>query len=89
MIFILLLKFNKKVTKEVIDQLNQARDMFVKAGGKFIGTYWTVGRYDTVTIIEAKDEKAYMELMLGFDFGIASTETMVAVTREEAVNMIG
>jgi uncharacterized protein with GYD domain len=89
MIFILLLKFKKKVTKDVIDQLNQSRDALGKAGGKILGTYWTLGRYDTVTIVEAKDEKAYMKMVLGGDLELASYETMVAVTREEAVKMIG
>jgi len=89
MIFILLLKFKKKVTKEVIDQLNQSRDALGKVGAKILGTYWTLGRYDTVTIVEAKDEKAYMKMVLGGDLELASYETMVAVTREEAVKMIG
>lgn len=88
-IFILLLKFKKKVTKEVIDQLNQSRDALGKVGGKILGTYWTLGRYDTVTIVEAKDEKAYMKMALGGDLELASYETMVAVTREEAVKLIG
>jgi len=86
MIFITFLKFKQKPTKAVIAQLDKGRDGLAKAGVKIIGTYWTLGRYDTVTIFEAKDEKIILKGLMGSD--VASSETMVAVTREEALKLI-
>jgi uncharacterized protein with GYD domain len=89
MIFIMFLKFKQKPTKGVIARLDKGREALAKAGAKIIGTYWTLGRYDTVTIFEAKDEKTFMKMALTADtFDIASSETMVAVTREEALKLI-
>ena len=86
MIFITFLKFKQKPTKAVIAQLDKGRDGLAKAGVKIIGTYWTLGRYDTVTIFEANDEKIILKGLMGSD--VASSETMVAVTREEALKLI-
>jgi uncharacterized protein with GYD domain len=86
MIFITFLKFKQKPTKAVIAQLDKGREGLAKAGVKIIGTYWTLGRYDTVTIFEAKDEKIILKGLMGSD--VASSETMVAVTREEALKLI-
>ena len=86
MIFITFLKFKQRPTKAVIAQLDKGREGLAKAGVKIIGTYWTLGRYDTVTIFEAKDEKIILKGLMGSD--VASSETMVAVTREEALKLI-
>ena len=86
MIFITFLKFKQRPTKAVVAQLDKGREALVKAGVKIIGTYWTLGRYDTVTIFEAKDEKIILKALMGSD--VASSETMVAVTREEAIKLI-
>jgi uncharacterized protein with GYD domain len=86
MLFITFLKFKQKPTKALIAQLDKGREGLAKAGVKIIGTYWTLGRYDTVTIFEAKDEKIILKGLMGSD--VASSETMVAVTREEAVKLV-
>jgi uncharacterized protein with GYD domain len=46
-----------------------------------------LGRYDTLVIAEAPDEKAFMKAMLRLG-DIVATETMVAVTREEAIRLV-
>ena len=56
-------------------------------GVKIIGFYWTLGRYDTVLIMEAPDEKTAMKTNLMISDFI-STETMVAVSREEAIKLV-
>jgi len=33
-------------------------------GIKFVGQYWTLGSYDFVSIVEAKDEKTLMDAMM-------------------------
>ena len=59
----------------------------VKEGIKIVGQYWTLGRYDSVVIIEAKDEKSVMRALMRWGESI-STETLVALTREEAVKLV-
>jgi uncharacterized protein with GYD domain len=55
-------------------------------GVKILGLYWTLGRYDGVTIIERKDEKTAIHsamknlLKMG---DIAATETLIVIPREE------
>ena len=49
--------------------------------------YWTLGRYDAVSIIEAPSEKDAMKQLLTF-VGIIDTETMTAVPREEAIKLL-
>ena len=46
-----------------------------------------MGRYDTLVIAEAPDEKTFMKAMLSIGDMVA-TETMVAVKREEAIKLV-
>jgi len=59
----------------------------VKEGTKILARYWTLGRYDAVVITEGKDEKTAMKSLLRFGDAV-STETLVAVTREEAIKLL-
>jgi len=87
MIFISLAKWRRKPTKEMVAQSGKLFEQMVKEGGKIIGQYWTLGRYDAVVITEGKDEKTAMKSLLRWgDF--VSTETLVAVTREEAIKLL-
>jgi uncharacterized protein with GYD domain len=87
MIFISLGKFRKKPTKEATAEVSELMKGMTKEGIKFLGFYWTLGRYDTVVIMEAPDEKTAMKANMKVS-DIVSTETMVAVTREEAHKLI-
>ena len=49
--------------------------------------YWTLGRYDAVTIIEAPTEKDAMKALLLWQDEV-QTETMTAVPREEAIKLL-
>ena len=84
--FICLAKFRSKPTKETIAQSQKLFDQMAKEGGKILGMYWTLGRYDTVLVTEGKDEKAAMKSLLRWG-DIISTETLVAVSREEALKL--
>ena len=86
MIFITLAKFRSKPTKEMMAQSQKLFEQMAKEGGKVVGMYWTLGRYDTVVVTEGKDEKAAMKSLLRWG-DIISTETLVAVSREEAVKL--
>ena len=87
MLFVVLAKFKEKPTKESLAESDRLFEKFADEGGKVRAVYWTLGRFDAVGIIEAKDEKAAMKgLMRWFDTD--STETLVAVPREEARKLL-
>ena len=87
MIFITLSRFRRKPTKQMIAESSKLFEQVVKEGVKILGFYWTLGRYDSVLITEGPDEKACMKAALRWG-DIVSTETLVAVTREEAVKLL-
>lgn len=87
MIFITLAKLRKKPTKEGIAQQTKFYEQMVKQGAKILGTYWTMGRYDAITIIEGKDEKSCMKALLKMG-DTAATETLIAIPREEAIKLV-
>jgi len=87
MIFITLSKWRRKPTKEMIAQSGKLHEQAAKEGAKIIGRYWTLGRYDAVSITEAPNEKTAMKALLRFG-DLVSTETLVAVTREEAIKLL-
>ncbi len=58
-------------------------------GGTLIGVYVTLGRYDVVEIFEARDDETAMEILMKLQrFGAEHTETLRALTREEAEEII-
>ena len=88
MIFISLGKLRKKHTKDMTDEVTKmTADMAAKEGIKVLSFYWTLGKYDTVFTFEAPDEKAAMKMnIMASEF--VSTQTMVAIPREEAIKLV-
>jgi len=88
MLFVALVKFRKKPTKEMIAQNLGFSEMEAKKEGvKNIATYWTIGRYDAVVITEAPNEKAHMKsVMRRGDF--LQTQSLVAIPAEEARKLV-
>ena len=86
-IFITLSKFRKKPTKEMTAEVTKIVQSMAEKGVRILGFYWTLGRYDTVVIMEAPNEKSAMKanMMVG---DIVSTETMVGTPREEAIKLV-
>ena len=87
MFFIVLSKFRHKPTRHELDQSSAFFAQMAKEGTKVHAFYWTLGRYDTVAILEGKDEKTALQNLVNFPFELA-TETLVAIPREEAVKMV-
>ena len=87
MLFISLVKWRKKPTKEMVAQANKLYEQMVKEGINIVGQYWTMGRYDGVTILEAKDEKAGMRALLRWEDSL-SLDTLIAIPREEATKLV-
>ena len=89
MIFITLWNFRQKATKEMLAESVKLAEQLPKEGIKIIGNYWTLGRCDLVTIAEAKDESIFMRALLLLRYGdIFSTETFVALSREDAIKLV-
>ena len=86
MIFITLVKWKQAPKKKDIDQGAKRIEALEKQGIK-MKIYWTLGRYDAVTIIEAPTERDAMKTLLLWQDDVA-TETMVAVSREEAIKLL-
>lgn len=87
MIFISFGRFRKKPAKETSAGVTKMLDDMKKRGIKILGFYWTLGRYDTVLILEAPDEKEAMKLSIDAA-DVVTTETLVAIPREEAIKLL-
>ena len=70
--YVVLYKFTDQGLKGIKDTVKRAREIRAdneKRGFKVVGTYWTQGRYDLVSIVDAPDE----ESMVAGLFNIAET----------------
>jgi uncharacterized protein with GYD domain len=60
-----------------------------EAGGRLVGVYVTLGRYDVVEIFEAPDDEVAVEILMKLQrYGAEHTETLRAFTREEAEEIV-
>lgn len=64
MLFIALAKFKTKLSKEVVARNLKDIEDDMKGQVRYLGIYWTLGRYDTVVLFEAPDEKVAMNMAL-------------------------
>lgn len=90
MISITLSKFRKKTSKESIAATDKVVSELRKQGVKLVGAYYTLGRYDSVFIFDGPDEGAVQRIMkatMALSDNVA-TETLVALTREDAIKML-
>jgi uncharacterized protein with GYD domain len=87
MMFVSLAKWRRKPTKDMVAQASKLLEQMTKEGAKILGVYWTLGRYDAIVVTEGTDEKTAMRALLRWG-DLLSTETLVAVTREEAIKLV-
>ena len=87
LIFVSFGRFKKKPSRETSAGITKMLDDIKKKGIRVIGFYWTLGRYDTVMILEAPNEKEAMKLSIDAA-DVVATETMVAIPREEAIKLL-
>jgi len=87
MIFISLIKNRQKITKEVLAESSKNMEKDKKEGIKYLGLYYTLGRYDLVAIMEAPNEKTAMKAFIRKG-GYLTSETLVAVPAEEARKLV-
>ena len=91
MISITLSKLKSKPTKGGMEETDKLLEEGRKLGLKVLGFYYTLGRYDTVLISEGPDDpdaikNLLKQLIKASEF--ASTETLIAVRRDEVEKMI-
>ncbi len=87
--FITLVKFRRKPTKADSEAQDKRMAEAAKWGVKVHMNFWTLGRYDAVWVTEAPDEKTAMKVAMWAPGGDAvATETLVAVSRDEAVSWL-
>ncbi len=86
--YIVLWKFTDQGIKNIKDSPKRAemfKNMIEKAGGRLIDTYYTFGKYDGVSIVEASDDTIIMSSLLSIESqGNARTVTLKAFTYEDA-----
>jgi uncharacterized protein with GYD domain len=91
--YVVLYRFTDDGLKNIKDTVKRAREIRAeneKRGFKVVGTYWTQGQYDLVSIVDAPSEDA----MLAGLFNIAETgnvhsETLRAYSEAEMEKALG
>ena len=78
--FIMLAKLRGKMSLEEMKRSDERLAAYPEV--KFISMDYTLGRYDVVCVVVAPDEKTIMKVLIEFG-DILSSETLVAVSREE------
>jgi uncharacterized protein with GYD domain len=87
LIFVSLGKMRKKPDKAMAGNATEMVEDFKKKRINILNWYWTLGRYDTVVVFEAANEKEALKFSLGIAEFVA-TETLVAIPRQEAIELL-
>ncbi len=76
--------------KEGPKRAEAARAAVERAGGKWLGFYLTMGRYDFIAVAEGPNDETVMQVLLTLGSqGNARTETLKAFPEAEAAKVIG
>ena len=71
------------------ERVEDGERTITEAGGKLVGVYVTLGRYDVVEIFEAPDDEIAIEILMKLQrHGAEQTETLRAFTRQEAEDIV-
>src|SRR4029078_5324733 len=71
------------------DRIEDGEREIEEAGGKLVGVWVTLGRYDVVEVFEAPDDHTALEILTKLSHhGAEQTETLRAFTRDEAEDII-
>jgi len=90
--YVLLIDWTEQGIKNVKDTVKRAKSFesaIEKAGGKSLGFYYTIGRYDMVAIVQAPTDEAIASVLFSLGgLGNVRTETLKAFSTNEAANII-
>ena len=91
-IFIILAKYTTKGVQEIKkapERLKNSQKVAKSVGAEIKNVYYTMGRYDFVSIIEAPSIEAAMKGLFMFGAtGVQSTETLVGLSLTDAHKLI-
>jgi len=91
-IFVIMGNLTEKGIKSIKDapkRQKQAEEIIKSVGGKLLGLYYTMGKYDWISIVEGPSIEAAMKALFIFGQGGTNrTRTLVAITAEEATKII-
>jgi uncharacterized protein with GYD domain len=74
--------------KEAKERDDKAKQIIESAGGKLIGLYYTLGRYDFVAIVEMPSPEALANVIINISqWGTLSTESMTVILPEQMYKM--
>ncbi|MBN1195662.1 MAG: GYD domain-containing protein [Methanomicrobiaceae archaeon] len=74
--------------KEAKERDDKAKQTIQSAGGKLIGLYYTLGRYDFVAIVEMPSPEALANVIINItQWGTLSTESMTALLPDQMYKM--
>jgi uncharacterized protein with GYD domain len=82
MMFIRLIKLKAPYDKEQRAWFDEKHTEALQWGIKFVSTYFTLGKYDVISIIEAPDEKAAMKYAIA-TAEVAESATLIAIAKSE------
>lgn len=78
-----------KNVKESPKRADAFRSKLESVGGRLIGTYYTFGKYDGVSVVEAPNDETLMSCLLSIESqGNARTITLKALSYDEATKII-
>ena len=90
--YIVLYKFSEEGRmniRHIIDQAADTRVHHEELGFKILGTYWTLGQYDFVALVEAPSEHEMMAGMLNImEAGNVVSETLRAFDETEMLKVL-
>jgi uncharacterized protein with GYD domain len=85
--YVVLYRFTDQGLKNIKNTVKRAQEVRAeneKRGFKVIGTYWTMGRYDIVSIIEAPDDESMSAGLFNIaEAGNVHSETLRAYDETE------
>jgi uncharacterized protein with GYD domain len=85
--FVTLVKFKKKA--EAVAEFGNELLKNLPPNVKVREIFWTLGEYDAIWIIDAPSEKEIFQMFLhGGGLEFITTQTLVAMKREEAVKLL-
>jgi uncharacterized protein with GYD domain len=91
--YVVLYRFTDQGLKSIKGTVRRTREIRAeneKRGFKVIGTYWTEGRYDLISVVEAPSEEAMLAGLFNIaEAGNVHSETLRAHTEEEMDKALG
>ena len=76
--------------KDTVKRADAVREAARRYGCEMSQIYWTLGAYDLVTIIDAKDEASATAFAMAIgSAGNVRTQTLRAFSREEMADIVG